>query len=806
MPDTVLSTAVRFVENHRYQFPAEDPASWISVTDAARGVPKNKIIYVFQAIGAAPFQLLKACRALASGELVEVTADQARRGEFPVSSGRRSSTNLPLEAPELQSRVPDTVSGQRVRYFFFVSRTALDGSFIDQLATNPAPELDVVTLDAAAGPTLVLGVTDPLTIAEQLANDYEKARRAYMALTAPFDEQSAADRKATSDLIKKRVIAKILDSLAPDLKQDLADEYRQQPADFLRSENDKLNRASQVQENAAFDCVLWLGGPLMEFVRSTYRVTEAPSLWVADVLELIKVEAAVCAKIADSYRGVCLIRSMITANHYLIKEFVARGEDTSSNPNLDKVQSVGKKAWDIISKFWIATGAIMGALEARQGPRIIPASRVSLAKVVRTYNTVFGEGILTLRTKNPETFKFREAPDGRVVKIGVAPLELVLASPSAVEPLSASKSSKNPFTSQHFARGIALINLALSTGEAYEALRKAGVQSVTADQFFTALKFMGAIVDTANTFPQQLARLLRLTGRGVAFLGLTGAVLAIATSYGDASNAWSKGDHDAALAVTLGGAGGLIFLGGAFSAWAAGGVVTAAASALMGVGAVLVAVSAVFVVLASDSDMDLFSRHCFLGKNHGRDPARPTWAPAPFNAWADSNAGLDHQTTALSNLVLAYEISSSATQPVDTLTIRLSAYYPGAVFRINVQGRRAPAVPRGAPRVFTPFSVNVLVDPTDATVGQISALEEGAITIVNPGQHLKIQARPRGPDRTGRVEDVNWRVTMDLGGNTAQNPGTGVGPGFPAALQGLVPSSGKPVTVDTNSSAKSTDF
>jgi hypothetical protein len=221
---------------------------------------------------------------------------------------------------------------------------------------------------------------------------------------------------------------------------------------------------------------------------------------------------------------------------------------------------------------------------------------------------------------------------------------------------------------------------------------------------------------------------------------------------------------------------------------------------------VLIAAAGIVALLVADSDIEIYCLHCFLGRGHGRDTGKPTWAPQPFNVWADGNAGLDHQTTALFNLVFAFELSSSPTQPVDTLTIRLGTYYPGAVLRLRIQGQRAEAVPRGARRVFIPFAIEVVLDPTDATAGQASALEEGSVTIVTAGRELRVQARPRGPGRTGRVEDVVWRVTMDLGGNTAQNPAVPIGPGYPSALQGLIPGSGQPVTVGVSSSAKSIDF
>src|SRR5512139_2580856 len=153
MAENVLSVSIQFVENHRYRFPSEDPASWVPTTDAARKPLSNRFVYVFQALGPAPFLLLKACRILASGAIADVSAEDALAGRFPRATGSQA-TQLPAGATEQQSRWPDTVQQQRVRYFFYASRTVLDPSFVLELAANPPPELKTVTLDGT-GPQTV---------------------------------------------------------------------------------------------------------------------------------------------------------------------------------------------------------------------------------------------------------------------------------------------------------------------------------------------------------------------------------------------------------------------------------------------------------------------------------------------------------------------------------------------------------------------------------------------------------------------------------------------------------------------------
>jgi hypothetical protein len=129
MADNILSVAISFVEHHRYTFPSPDPTTWVPTTDRARGPPRGKIIYVFQALGQGSFQLFKAFKALETADLLEVSAADALLGKFDFSG-----PGLP------EVRLPDTIQQQTLRYFFYVSRTAIDGSFLSDLAANPRPE------------------------------------------------------------------------------------------------------------------------------------------------------------------------------------------------------------------------------------------------------------------------------------------------------------------------------------------------------------------------------------------------------------------------------------------------------------------------------------------------------------------------------------------------------------------------------------------------------------------------------------------------------------------------------------------
>lgn len=798
MPDNILSVSISFVEHHSFTFPDAIPANWTPTTDPVRGPPRNKIIYVFQSIGAGPFKLFKAYKALATADLIEVSAADALLGKFP-SQGPASA----------EIRLPDTLQQQTLRYFFYVSRTALDGSFLDDLARNPRPELKITNVLGFNPSPLILAVTDPLTVAEQLGNDYAKKRDACLALSTPFAEQSSAEAKITTDLLKQKLIAGVLNQLDPKLKSKLASKLLQQPAAFLAQQDTALQNAETLRDQAALECTLWLNGPLMDFVRSAYRAIEPPTNWVPDVNQLIQVEASVCALIADSYRGMCQLRTMIQARHYLMREFVDRRNDTASSPDLAVVQQVAKKSWDIVSKLWLATGGVMSALASRQGSRItVPDSAVPIAVIVRTYNTVFGQGILSTSTGNPASYKFRDPLDGILHDVTVTPEVIAVKDNSLLIALQKNSSSKNPFTAAHFTQGINIINLGLAISAAYEALLSSNSKTATSDTFFTGAKLLGGIVDTAAAFPRQVAQLLNLTGRGAAFLSLASAVIGAGLSFGDAAQAWNRGDHDAALGSAIIGAGGLCGGIGALLVIGNGGVITLGALAFTGVGLVLMAIGVAIVVLAQDSDMELFAAHCFLGDSFGLDSKQETWAPAPYFAWANANTGLDSQIAALFNLVFAFEISAALTptQVAQTeLTINFGPYFPGATFNVALTAQIVE--PAGG---LTPFAANLVIDPADPLASSgTGALENNAVTVNPKTATINIVALPRGLNPLSQlVSQVSWAVFMNLAENSAQSSTANPAQGFIVQVPGTVPTSKNLVVASgpTFGSLKSTVF
>ncbi len=797
MTDNRASVPVIFMETHTYTMAGETPNTWTPIADPSRSV-KNRYVYVFQSTDdGATFNLLKACVAGPKGEITNVKAKEALNGNLPELTAPRSQELAPQE--KLSTLLPERLNNRAIKYFFYISRIILDGSFITKLATDRPGELKVVTVSSPE--TLLLSATDPLTVLEQLAIEYDRARRTHAALVAPFSEQTEAEREATTELLTKRTIASVLAALPAGMRSDIANDLKTKPEDFLKNQNDERAEKEGLRDAAAANVVRWLDGDLMKLVRVFYGADQSPSAWSKFIEDLIRVEAAACARIAESYRGLCLLRQMTEQGHYLINEFANREEDTSSTPDLKKVQEVGKKAWDVLTKFWLAYGAVVGALEAREGPRATqPNTAIPLVRMARSYNTVFGKTkeVVTIERAS-QKFKFKDPITQRLHDISLT-TEILQIDKTILIELENSQShptGRFKFKVDDFARGIAVINLGLAMSAAYEKLLLDNSASAK-EKTFSAIQLMGGIVDTASSFPQHVARLLRITGRTIAFVGLAGAVLGLATGFMDLNDKLSKGDHDAALGAAITFAGGYAGAVGSLLVFANGGVVVAAASGAFAIALVLVVIGAAIIVLATDTDMESFAKHCFLGKRFGKDTDKPKWSPAKFSAWNDERpgpgqpSGMDHQLHALFNLAFAFTIDDdrAGTRRVQhpRLTIEFGAHPPGANFKVRMVLRS------GEDETFR-------IDPT-ASNPNISALEPNSVEVTQG--KIVIHGVPRG--KAGEeISLVRWEVVMETGSNKTRGTSPGASESYIAQPQ-QVPASNVPVVVASTDSAKSIDF
>ncbi|MGC4063447.1 MAG: hypothetical protein QM784_02090 [Polyangiaceae bacterium] len=758
----------------------------------------------FDALVGGPFELLNACHALSDGNLVEVSAQDALKGIFPNAGGQSS---VVLGTPSQETRFFDTVQQQLVRYCFYVSRQILDGSFLLDLAQNPRQGLPIVTLDQLNAGNTTIPVTDPLTIAEQLSIEYEKLRRKYVAVCAPFDEQSDKEKEATVRLLKERLIASCLNE--PTLASKLSSRYTTTPADYLKRADKKRSDADIAREQAARHCILWLNGPLMTFARSTYGADNSVANWHPRIAELVKVDASVRARIADSYHGSCHIRDLARSPDYLIREFIGRPQGLNDS-NIATVRSVGAACWDVISKLWISVGAVMAALASRLPTQRVDSNSVfTIGKLVTTYNTVFGDATLTVTlTKLNPHFVWKDYITGNVRDVRFGEYMQVELKDNRIIILSKTQfNSKNPFALPHFARGIALINLALAVGAAYEALVSSNSINPKENNTMTVVKLVGAIVDTGGAFPQSLAALIKATGRGVAFLGLASAVLSTATSFADATDAIKSGDYNATFGAALSGAGGVAAGVGFALVILNGGVVTPV-PALLGVfGAVLAILGAVIYAIAKDSDFELLSEHVFLGKRHTeKDSQQPSWALAPYSKWDDPTDGLDHQIVATFNLLFAFgvTIGLSNTQIAhEELKIKYGTYAAGATFKVAIAGQIHKPV--GPPE---PFSTELIIDPADPNAARgTGSLTTGAVQVVPSKSTITIAALPAGLNVFAEVlENITWRILMNTGLNSVQTPSANPNHGLLVAAPCTVPASGKSVVVSGLGSAMSTEF
>jgi hypothetical protein len=820
MADTVLSVTVAFVETHRFRFrpnattsPSPDPTTWVPVLDPVRGAPKNKIVYVFMAVGNAPFQLLKACKVLSSGEIQEVSAADALKGNF--TGGTFSETaDLPLERPETQTRLPEQVQKVPLRYFFYVARHVVDGSFLIELAKNPRPELTIRTLDGLTENPAVIPVTDPLTIAEQLAIDYEKLRRAYANLCCTFAEQRVSERVETITHLKQRLIAEVLLSWFAQVGKAPSTNFAQEPGDFLRAERQAQSDADDERDIAAIECTLWFDGPLMTFARQTYFADRTSSEWTKDFGQLLVCDGSILSRLADSYRGASFIRTKITQNFYLMREFIGRPDGPTAG-SLAAVQSVAKQHWDVVTKTWSAVGAIMAALQKPADRAPDPTTILTLPRMVTTYNTIFGEGLLTIvKTPGRPDFRWREGAQVLDVTLDAQLDSIVLKTTDQRIILLAKtpQTTKFPFQVPAFAKMITLINFLFGVSAAYEALRKKQGSRVALDDSFNALKLLGSMINTAASFPQTLSQFFRLTGRGLAFLSLAGTCLSLATGVKDTSDAYKRGDLDLALVTsiaTLGGTlgiyGQLLFIAEVTGATA----VQAIRLRALGLWGILIgAVTLAFSLLAKDSDQDLFINHCFLGKRFGEDTKQETWSPSSYELWKDDEPadpddpndpnnqtlGLDLQIEALYNLTFCFAVAENQSNtlgaaPHSQLVIDYGVYPPGATFEVEFSGD-VQALAGGAP---APFLIDMEIDPMDQRFVRTTggSLAQGSLSVSPQAQKIVIEGVPATVNPfADSVNNVVWKVRMNISVNELEPGATTRDIGYLTDLPSTVPASG----------------
>ena len=112
----------------------------------------------------------------------------------------------------------------------------------------------------------------------------------------------------------------------------------------------------------------------------------------------------------------------------------------------------------------------------------------------------------------------------------------------------------------------------------------------------------------------------------------------------------SVDDYDAALGHGLAVAAGITEIGYLVATGSTLGGPVGAAVAIVG------AIGAIVVILATDSDLELFIQYGSWGTDPRGSTGQPDWAVTPFNRWTDDDTGIERQLYSLLNLLHKFDV------------------------------------------------------------------------------------------------------------------------------------------------------
>jgi hypothetical protein len=175
---------------------------------------------------------------------------------------------------------------------------------------------------------------------------------------------------------------------------------------------------------------------------------------------------------------------------------------------------------------------------------------------------------------------------------------------------------------------------------------------------------------TTSTFTSALDSLSDLAkSRGATGIALKACVIKnmidVVSHTSDFVNRIGVDDYDAAFGH------GLVIAAGLTEA----GYLVATGSALGGpVGAVVGivgAVGAIIVVLATDSDLELFIQYGIWGSDPRGSTGQPDWAVQPFNRWNDDDNGIETMLNSLINLLYKFDVRHNYDTTVHVIAIEI---------------------------------------------------------------------------------------------------------------------------------------
>ncbi|PKK84994.1 MAG: hypothetical protein CVT49_00185 [candidate division Zixibacteria bacterium HGW-Zixibacteria-1] len=140
-------------------------------------------------------------------------------------------------------------------------------------------------------------------------------------------------------------------------------------------------------------------------------------------------------------------------------------------------------------------------------------------------------------------------------------------------------------------------------------------------------------------------------------------------------------DYDAALGHGLAIAAGLTEIGYLVATGTTLGGPVGAAVAIVG------SVGAIIVLLATDSDLELFVEYSIWGTDPRGSTGQPDWAVTAFNRWTDDDAGVDRMLGSLLNLLHKFDVKHTHDTIVHVVAIEIDTKFlpDAAIFQFRGQ-------------------------------------------------------------------------------------------------------------------------
>lgn len=633
------------------------PPTWIAIRTK---MVKNRWIYIFQKLGDR-ITWYAEYRATGTGSYQLVDMQKARGKE-------RYARPEPSKDSALALILPHTINGKRAYYAFYISGTRLALQSIRKLETEEYWKLlravdlsdpDVFGMDNTQGrgfdpkpdQQAALDIFDFVTVDDHLQYGISLNRvmqqlrdRAVSWVSVTTDMKDKTQIQRTQNRLKKKMLAEAITAIMAHDRGDklsLKDEFSQNGEllmyRFLSDYDTKLTQKLKDVDLAARDLAAWMDSKIMQFVNETYTVLEDVDIipFQTDEFPAFLAACSQCLdRLSETGPGKVFLQKILQDKTYFLHPFLQ--ED--GQPSGPKFQAWRK---GYAAGFAIWKELLMVALEERRGggpavERLIKSinnlARVPLFKVeFRTLTRLVSidEGVRVGRNGRPTKIRYTEITyqsEGWRNWITADAFTGLLTRVSAV---------------------VEVINLGLALESLLEA-------TGSEDKIWAAVGLVGSALDTITAFGV-LMKMKEMTLRKVSMVS---AVIDAVTAVRDASSMVNRGDYSAAVGYGMvSGGSALIAIGcavgiaGAQTMWAGVGIV------LEVIGAILVAAGWLLSWLTSESDLEVFVKHCVWGENYRSGSGSEPWSDGKFADWNEERpGGLDHQINALLNLTASFTL------------------------------------------------------------------------------------------------------------------------------------------------------